>query len=533
MDIRRRFLLLSIITLVGLSATATCLSEEDGPRIVSKALGGQPLSPAGVPVPSFGDTIRYDDGTLTFGLWLPGEDVYWAMRFTPAMDCTLKEAHCAIDIWSGQAPTCTLIVWDDNGGEPGTRVFSTTFTPDTTGLNVIDITSVITYPESTDFWIGYFLQAPAGLDTTLAGADSAVDYNERSGIGVSGVWYTMNDLGGDGDLIIRAFVEYYGHDVGTDSITGLPDTVRPESTYSPVAWVHNYGIHSENFLVECLINPGGYSDTFQVLSLAPAADTECVFKQWTVPPDDSTPYTMCVATLLASDADLSNDTLCKGTYAVNPVIHNAGVDSITSPPDTVWTGMDYSPVAWVHNYGGSSEYFLVICQIDSFGGVVYTDTNQVLNLAPGGDQEVGFTQWTVPPEQGVPYRTCVWTILIGDIDPSNDTLCMLSYAITGVAEELYVRRPRRLLLHTIVPNPFSVSTTIFYEIPVPGRVNVRIYDAAGRLVRTLVDDETSPGNHRTIWDGKGDDGPGVRDGVYFCKLSVGRLESTAKLILIK
>ena len=408
-----------MIPLVGLSSTATCFSGEAGPRIVSKALGGQLLSPAGVPVPSFGDTIRYDDGTLAFGLWLPDEDVYWAMRFTPVMDCTLKEAHCAIDIWSGQAPTCTLIVWDDNSGEPGTRVFSTTFTP-LIGLNAINITSPITYPESTDFWIGYFLQAPAGLDTTLAGADFEVDYDERNGVGVSGVWYSMNDLGGDGDLVIRAFVEYYGHDVGTDSITGPPDTVAPESTYTPVAWVHNYGIHSEIFQVECLINPGGYSDTFQVQSLAPGVDTQCVFGQWTVPLGDSTPYTMCVATLLPLDVDLSNDTLCK-----------------------------------------------------------------------------------------------------------------LSYAITGVAEAFNVRESAHLLLHQIVPNPFSVSTTILYEDPAPRMVNMSIYDATGRLVKTLVDGVIAPGSHKANWDGKGENDLEVPDGVYFCKLTMGRLESTAKLILIK
>ena len=419
MDIRRLFVLLSIIPLVGLATTATCFSGEAGPRLLSKTLGDQPLSPAGIPVPSFGDTIRYDDGSLTHGLWLPGEDVYWAMKFTPAMDCTLKEAHCGINIWSGQPPTCTLIVWDDNNGEPGTRVFSTTFVP-LISLNIIDITSSITYAESTDFWIGYFLQAPDGPDTTLAGADTEVDYDERNGVGVSGVWYSMNDLGGDGDLVIRAFVEYYGHDVGTDSITIPPDTVAPESTYTPMAWVHNYGIHSEIFQVECLINPGGYSDTFQVQSLAPGVDTQCVFGQWTVPLGDSTPYTMCVATLLASDADRNNDTLCK-----------------------------------------------------------------------------------------------------------------LSYAVTGVAEAFNVRESAHLLLRQNVPNPFSVSTTIHYEISAPKKVNISIYDVSGRLVRTLVDDETSPGSHRTNWNGKDDTGLQSSDGVYFCKLSMGRLESTVKLILIK
>lgn len=422
MKLRKLFVLFLTILVPVFSATVISAFQEAVPRAVSKPVSDQFLFPAGNPVPSFGDTIRYDDGFPAFGLWLPGEDVYWAMRFTPAMDCTLKEAHIVTEVWSGPAPTCTLIVWDDSTGEPGTPVFSTTFTP-STGMNVIDITSVITYPESTDFWIGYFLQAPAGLDTTLAGADSGVDYNERSGIGVSGVWYTMNDLGGDGDLVIRAFVEYYGHDVGTDSITSPPDTVLPESTYTPVAWVHNYG--------------------------------------------------------------------------------------------------DYS------------ETSLVVCEVDSYGFVVYTDTQNVIDLAPGGDEEVMFVPWTVPPEQGVAYRTCVRTLLPGDSEPSNDTLCTLSYAVTGVAEELYVRRPTRASLYQNIPNPFYMSTTILYEIPISGKVNVCIYDATGRLVRILVDSELSPGNYREEWNGRNDNGFEVPDGVYFCKLSMNRLESAVKLILIR
>ena len=37
------------------------------------------------------------------------------------------------------------------------------------------------------------------------------------------------------------------------------------------------------------------------------------------------------------------------------------------------------------------------------------------------------------------------------------------------------------------PNPFNPATTLTYDLPEPTRVGLRIYDASGRVVRTLLD----------------------------------------------
>ena len=84
-----------------------------------------------------------------------------------------------------------------------------------------------------------------------------------------------------------------------------------------------------------------------------------------------------------------------------------------------------------------------------------------------------------------------------------------------------------------MPNPFSSTTAIAYEIPVEGRVNISIYDATGGLVRTLADREAEAGYYSVVWDGKGNAGSSVPEGVYFYKLSLGSLEATAKLVLVR
>jgi hypothetical protein len=69
------------------------------------------------------------------------------------------------------------------------------------------------------------------------------------------------------------------------------------------------------------------------------------------------------------------------------------------------------------------------------------------------------------------------------------------------------------------PNPFVAGTTFRYTVQVPGRICLRVYDVAGRLVRELVNDMGSSGHYETSWDGLDRSGRRVRSGVYAARLS--------------
>jgi M6 family metalloprotease-like protein len=86
------------------------------------------------------------------------------------------------------------------------------------------------------------------------------------------------------------------------------------------------------------------------------------------------------------------------------------------------------------------------------------------------------------------------------------------------------------------PNPFNPATTISYSIKDPGRVTLRVYNAAGQLVRTLVDDVQAPraGGFSVVWDGRNDMGAPVSSGVYMYKLTAAQeFQSVKKLVLLK
>jgi hypothetical protein len=71
---------------------------------------------------------------------------------------------------------------------------------------------------------------------------------------------------------------------------------------------------------------------------------------------------------------------------------------------------------------------------------------------------------------------------------------------------------------SVRPSPLNRTASISYEVLHEGHVSLRVYDAAGRLVCTLVSDSRGAGRHETTWDRTADDGRPVAAGVYFLRL---------------
>jgi len=84
------------------------------------------------------------------------------------------------------------------------------------------------------------------------------------------------------------------------------------------------------------------------------------------------------------------------------------------------------------------------------------------------------------------------------------------------------------------PNPFNPATTITFALARPGHTTLRIYNAAGQLVRTLIDGPRAGGiNHSVRWDGRGENGQRVSSGVYFYRLNTPYFTRARKLVLLK
>ena len=114
----------------------------------------------------------------------------------------------------------------------------------------------------------------------------------------------------------------------------------------------------------------------------------------------------------------------------------------------------------------------------------------------------------------------------------------VSYWITDVTHQ--EEEENYALINTFdlraYPNPFNNATTISFYVPrtAGGNVELKVYDIAGRLVKTLCVSENRWGYQKVTWDGRSVHDKQVGSGIYFCILSWrGKILDSTKITLIK
>ena len=93
--------------------------------------------------------------------------------------------------------------------------------------------------------------------------------------------------------------------------------------------------------------------------------------------------------------------------------------------------------------------------------------------------------------------------------------------------------PETFKLSQNYPNPFNPVTSLRYDLPEDGLVNITIYDMMGRRVKTLVNSSQTAGYKSIQWNATNDKNEPVSAGVYFYTIQAGEYRQTKKMILLK
>jgi uncharacterized protein YdeI (BOF family) len=147
------------------------------------------------------------------------------------------------------------------------------------------------------------------------------------------------------------------------------------------------------------------------------------------------------------------------------------------------------------------------------------------SIEPDGSEEITVTVDASDVEVG----TYEFDLVIATNDPSNPTITVpVTVIVTPDVANEGDGVPTEFALGQNFPNPFASSTAIEYALPEAARVTITVYDAVGRRVAVLVDEDLTTGFHRAEWDTRG-----LASGVYLYRIQAGDFVKTKKMSLVR
>jgi len=122
-----------------------------------------------------------------------------------------------------------------------------------------------------------------------------------------------------------------------------------------------------------------------------------------------------------------------------------------------------------------------------------------------------------------PYPECIEDY-VGYQDTSNCEQVSIIDEILPITYNLY----------NAYPNPFNPITTLRFDLPEDGHVNITIYDMMGRIVKTMVNNRQNAGFKSIQWNATNNAGSPVSAGLYLYTIqAAGEFRQTKKMVLLK
>ena len=416
-----------------------------------------------------------------------------------------------------------------------------TFTPD--AWNEVVLNDPVNIEFGVDYWIGYEADALLAGQFPL-GIDSGPRVqNKGDMIKLGGAWQSLFDATGgqlDGNWNIQALVEIQG----IPSILSNNRALTGFNIYRSATSGNGYNLienvdQDTDFYIDA--NPITGANNFYVIS--------AIY-------DDG-------------ESEFSNEA---SVFVMSPTAYEHYYDDGTAETGYNAGHNNHVAVRFIPEINGEAHlsHIKVYVETKKSGGMVlkiYPDVdgspapmqiNQFIYAA--GNIKTGWNTITVQPDNPIYLTSSPFYIAIQETNASSavgldqDTV---SSSLTQIGKDapwnklqagnLMIRAildgntdvetvltpaPQRLTVNNY-PNPFNPETTIKMSIPKATDINLSVYNLKGQLVKTIVDDFLTAGDHSYVWDGKDQNGTNVSSGIYFYKVESDSQTINKRMILLK
>jgi surface protein len=378
---------------------------------------------------------------------------------------------------------------------------------------------------------------------------------------------TAKDSDGDGapDFMESGFIDYDGD--------GLPDNLD----YDPAGWIYNeqtgeiitggsVSVSTTNGVVLMVEDGSSGHYQFFIIGMAATADVTLTFTPpsgyqssttclpQTGPYEPEPPPTPPAAEYIGSSQDAGKVGYMKDwSCGANPYYKTFRIEDDdpyvfdnnfpvfpTVPTNVVFSsftaevGQDGILTQWTTETEPNNAGFNIFRCTEENGSYGKINDSLIPTL---GDATTGANyRYLDKPEQAGDYYYKLQAV---SLDGTTNFHGPIFVGLTSIQMKRYAV-PEEFSLSQNYPNPFNPETTIEFGLPKAGFVEISIYDINGKLVRRLISEQRSAGNHIVKWNTNDELGNRITSGIYYYRMKVSDstnggfgFQQTNKMILMK
>jgi len=222
---------------------------------------------------------------------------------------------------------------------------------------------------------------------------------------------------------------------------------------------------------------------------------------------------------------------------------------ITATGDLAWPELGYTVASGLHNSGSHNLKRFAdgkwLCAWTATDGQLIQSRDVFVRLAAQDGEPLGtqpsvfcgarYQQYDLVAPVIGNQAMLAWNddragIMSSEVAYTGIWMNCLSSDWSPVADEITPEATSILGIN--YPNPFNPSTTIPFQLPSGGPINIAIYNLKGQLVKHLIKDNVLPaGNHQVTWNGRDEQGQSVASGIYMCGIKFAGKTYTRRMVL--